>query len=193
MDKIEKIYKTEIEYLKDGIGNIKNLYHTFAFTSVREKFPESRTVVLRDVHVKPFKIFFNSDYRSPKILDLKNNNFCNALFYDKGRKMQLRFKCYATVHHNNKNTKNVWLQTPLQSRKCYMGPFRPSELLEKWDPNIPLEYLKTDPELEHSQDGYKNFAQVELEIIESDILQLNHDGHIRFKVDKDNKFYYIAP
>ena len=74
-----------------------------------------------------------------------------------------------------------------------MGPFAPSKSLDEWHPNIPLEYLKTDPEKGKSKEGYINFVHIELEIIESDILQLHHDGHVRFKVKNENNLFYVTP
>ena len=55
------------------------------------------------------------------------------------------------------------------------------------------EYLKKDPEKKHSEDGYINFSHIVLEIIESDILHLHHDGHIRFKVDNKENLFYVSP
>ena len=74
-----------------------------------------------------------------------------------------------------------------------MGEFPPSQELQSWNPNIPKEYLKTDPEKKDSEKGYINFTHIELEIMEIDVLQLHHDGHIRFKVDNSNKYSYLAP
>lgn len=74
-----------------------------------------------------------------------------------------------------------------------MGPHAPSKSLDEWHPNIPLEYLKTDPDKEHSKEGYINFTHVELKIIELDLLQLHHDGHIRFKVKSGNKLFFVSP
>ena len=74
-----------------------------------------------------------------------------------------------------------------------MGPHSPSKSLDEWHPNIPLEYLKTDPDKEHSKEGYINFTHVELKIMESDLLQLHHDGHIRFKVINGNKLFFVSP
>ena len=193
MDKIQSIYKQELKYLKDAVKNGKNPYHTFYFSSIRNEYPESRTVVLRGLELKPLKIYFNADYRSPKIQELKDNHFCSALFYDSKRRIQLRFKCEAILHYNNDIAKKIWRNTALQSRKCYMGPFPPSQQLDEWHPNIPLEYLKTDPDKKHSREGYINFVHIELKIVESDILELHHDGHIRFKVKSKNNSSYISP
>jgi len=190
---IKTIYKTELEYLKDGIKNGSNPYHTFSLSSFSGKYPESRTVVLRGVDLEPLRIYFNADYRSPKIKDLMSNHCCSSLFYDQKRKVQLRFICHAVIHYQNHISKKVWSKTPLQSRKCYMGPFAPGKLLDEWHPNIPLKYLKTDPDREHSKKGYINFVHIELEIIGSDVLQLHHDGHVRFKVKNENNLFYVTP
>ena len=193
MHDIKTIYKTELEYLKDGINNGRNAYHTFSLASLCGKYPESRTVVLRGVDLEPLRIYFNADYRSPKIKDLTSNNRCSSLFYDQKRKIQLRFTCHAIIHYQNQISKKVWSNTPLQSRKCYMGPFAPSQPLDKWHPNIPLEYLKTDPDKVHSEEGYINFVHIELEIMGADVLQLYHDGHVRFKVNNTNDLFYVTP
>ena len=193
MSDIKKIYKTELEYLKGGIKNGASPYHTFTLSSFNKNYPELRTIVLRSLEFNPLRIYFNADYRSPKVKELENNNSCSALFYDKDRRVQLRFRCKATLHYQNELSKKVWDKTALQSKKCYMGPHSPSEVLDEWHPNIPLEYLKKDPGEKHSEDGYINFTHIELEITETDILQLHHDGHIRFKVDKKDSLFYLAP
>ena len=73
-----------------------------------------------------------------------------------------------------------------------MGPYSPSKPLDKWHPNIPLEYLKTDPDKEHSQYGYVNFVHIELKVFELDILELHHDGHIRFKGTNIDDLQYTS-
>tara|TARA_Y100000996_G_scaffold414360_1_gene405004 strand:- start:1206 stop:1799 length:594 start_codon:yes stop_codon:yes gene_type:complete len=189
---IQNIYSRELKFLFDGIANSKNPYHFFTLSTIHNKNPESRTVVLRNVIKKPLTLFFNADYRSPKVKQLINNPNCTALFYDNNRKMQLRFKCKSTIHYNNKISKKVWNKTALQSRKCYMGNYKPSTIIESWSPNIPKKYLKIDPEKKDSELGYKNFTVVELSIIISDILELHHDGHIRFCIDS-NEFLFVSP
>ena len=193
MDRIKKLYKAELEYLKDAIKNGGSLFHTFTLASLNANSPELRTIVLRDLTINPLQIYFNADYRSPKVQELINHKYCSALFYDVNRRVQVRFKCKATVHYQNDVSNKVWVKTALQSRKCYMGPFAPSQKLDEWHPNIPKEYLKTDPEKKHSEEGYINFCHIGLEVLESDILHLYHDGHIRFKVDNQQNLFYLSP
>ena len=130
--------------MKDAIKNGSSLFHTFTLSSLNADFPELRTIVLRNLAINPLQIYFNADYRSPKVQELINHKYCSALFYDINRRVQVRFKCKATIHYQNDISKKVWVKTALQSRKCYMGSFAPSQKLDKWDPNIPKEYLKTE-------------------------------------------------
>ena len=186
------IYNRELEYLEDGVLNSKNPYHFFSLSTFNIDFPESRTIVLRNIKKEPLGILFNADFRSPKVKQLIINQNCMALFYDNNRKMQLRFKCQSIINHKNKLSKKIWNKTPLQSRKCYMGNYSPSELTNSWEPNIPDKYLKKDPEQSDSDFGYENFTVIELFIMVTDILELHHDGHIRFRVE-NNKFSFLAP
>ena len=192
IDHIQDIYSRELKYLKDGILNSKNPYHFFSLSTSLNNFPESRMVVMRDFSESSLRIFFNADFRSPKVKQLIINETCTALFYDNIRKMQLRFKCESVIHHRNKLSKMKWDTTPLQSRKCYMGDYTPSEITVNWEPNIPNEYSKKDPDRDASEIGYDNFVVMELIVQSVDVLELHHDGHIRFKID-DNKFFFIAP
>ena len=193
MEKINKILNREINLLKDGVKNGKSPYHLFSLTTINKRYPETRTVVLRDVEVDPLKIFFNTDYRSPKIKDIQSNPFCSALFYDANRKVQLRLKCESVIHYLDDIAFSRWQKTALQSRKCYMGPFSPGSKIDKWHPNFPLDLKKKNPTKESSEAGYKNFSSIELKINELDILELHHDGHIRFQCSKEKNLFYVSP
>tara|TARA_Y100000590_G_C15555552_1_gene952663 strand:+ start:567 stop:1163 length:597 start_codon:yes stop_codon:yes gene_type:complete len=190
---LNRIFKRELKFLSDGILNISNPYHFFYLSTLKNENATSRTIVLRDVKQNPLSIYFNADYRSPKIKQLESNSKCSALFYDNKRKIQIRSDCEAIINHKNNISKKIWKATPLQSRKCYMGEYAPSQNLKEWHPNIPLEYLKKDPEKSDSESGYDNFTVVKLNINHLDILELHHDGHIRFSVDSSEKLSFITP
>jgi len=191
---LQNIFNREIKFLMDGVSNTSNPYHFFYLsTLIDAKEVTLRTVVLRNIKQNPLEIYFNADYRSPKVKQLLNNNNCSILFYDNNRKMQIRGNCQASINHNDNLSKRIWEKTPLQSRKCYMGKYNPSELLKEWHPNIPLRYLKKDPEQTDSQSGYKNFTVIKLIVNNLDILELHHDGHIRFNIDSSEKLTFISP
>ena len=190
---LRKIFKREMKFLIDGISNSSNPYHFFSLSTLNDKQVTSRTVVLRNIDENPMTIYFNADYRSPKVKQLLSNKQCFVLFYDNKRKIQIRIECESIANYNNAISKRIWNTTPLQSRKCYMGEYSPSQYLKEWHPNIPLKYLKKDPEKSDSELGYSNFTVIKLIINRLDILELHHDGHIRFNLDSSGEINFIAP
>ena len=190
---LKKIFKREIEFLLDGVTNILNPYHFFYLSTINNDEPSIRTIVNRGIDKEPFSIYFNADYRSPKIKNLLKNNKCSILFYDNKRKIQIRANCKSLINYKNKISKINWDKTPLQSRKCYMGKFKPSQQLNEWHPNFPIKYLKCDPDRKDSNSGYENFTIVKLAVQTIDLLELHHDGHIRFSINSDGKINFIAP
>ena len=189
---INRCYKKELSKLSNAINEGNHPYHLFALSTINKDISEVRTVVLRDIKLNPLSISFNADVRSPKVKQMLDNSNCTALFYDKEERTQLRFKCTAICNHKNDISKKVWKKTALQSRKCYMGPYAPSTELNKWHPNVPLEFIDKDPEIKASNKGFDNFVFIKLKVIEVDILQLYFNGHIRFKVKDGKKFFLSA-
>ena len=104
----QAIFKREIEFLVDGISNSLNPYHFFALSTLNHKKVTSRTVVLRNIDKNPLAIYFNADYRSPKVKQLLSNKQCFVLFYDNKRKIQIRIECKAIVNYNNTISKRIW-------------------------------------------------------------------------------------
>tara|TARA_B100000900_G_scaffold105141_1_gene87271 strand:+ start:1006 stop:1623 length:618 start_codon:yes stop_codon:yes gene_type:complete len=190
---LKSIYDQEMIKMLNAPKDGKSPYHVFTFSSIKDKkWPELRTVVLRSFNLKPNFISFNTDSRSPKIKELRNNKNSCALFYDNIGRVQIRFHTKAVIHSQDAASREIWKKTSLQSRKCYMGDLNPSSKIKHWHPNFPLTYTKKDPDIKHSELGYKNFTSIKLKIIETEILKLYHDGHVRFKI-KDDTFNFVAP
>jgi len=188
-----EIYNREKLFLNNAIKNGNDPYHIFSLSTINKNFSDSRMVVLRNIDMSPLKIYFNIDKRSPKAKQLSDSKYCTALFYNQQRRVQLRLKCSIVIHNNNLISKKIWSKTPLQSKKCYMGPYKPSQELQKWHPNVPIKYIDKDPKLSDSIKGYKNFLHIELVVNKIDILELHYDGHIRFQVDENEKMFFISP
>ena len=113
------IYKREQNHLMDAISNGSDPYHFFSLSTLNNNVANSRMVVLRNMQLTPFTIYFNCDIRSPKAKQLQNQDKCGVLFYNQKRRIQLRLECSINLHYNNQLTQKIWYDTPLQSRKCY--------------------------------------------------------------------------
>tara|TARA_Y100001960_G_C14711849_1_gene847446 strand:- start:1090 stop:1686 length:597 start_codon:yes stop_codon:yes gene_type:complete len=188
---IDRILDREFNELKKSLKNAKHEYHSFFLSTINSNSPSLRTVILRDFDEG--SLLFNSDIRSSKVQDIYNNSKVSALFYDKDRRVQLRIAGDAKIENQNKISEKIWNKVDLQSRKCYMGPFNPGKKLNNWVPNLPLNYLETDPSEKDSELGYKNFCSINIKINSIEVLELHYDGHVRFMVEykKDNKIKYF--
>ena len=115
--------------LTRGVKDRKHTFHTPVFCNVdNENNIESRVVVLRQFDSPNMVLNFHTDFRSPKILGLQQNNNSLLVFYDHKLKIQLRIKTTSTINNQNKVTQEMWDQTKLFSRKCYLTEKAPSSL-----------------------------------------------------------------
>lgn len=189
-----KFLAEEFEQLESGVLKAKHEYHSFTLSTIKEKKPESRTVILRNVNKKIYSISFNTDKRSPKYNEIVLNNNVSALFYDKPRKIQLRISGKANIENNNILAEKAWSKTTLDSKLCYLAPYAPSQTMENFKvnlPQIPKENLN-EADLEK---GFNRFCQVNIIFSKLDWLYLNHKGHkrIQFTFNKDVKYHWVAP
>ena len=74
---LKKIFKRELQFLLDGISNISNPYHFFSLSTIYNNKTTSRTIVLRNIEKKPLSVYFNADYRSPKVKQLLSYPNCS--------------------------------------------------------------------------------------------------------------------
>ena len=188
-----EILSEEWSSLNDGIQSAGHHFHSFIFSTIRNNYPELRTVILRTVDEKSSSIYFHTDIRSKKLIDIKKNNSVGALFYDSGRRIQLRIQGLASVDSNSDSTKKIWRSMRDESKLCYMGPFAPSSTIESFLPNLPENSLN---EIDQEDDklGYSRFCRVKIVFKTLDWLQLHHKGHkrLQFKFEDKIRSKWIA-
>ena len=161
------------ELLIKGIKESNHPFHQFVFASTENDIIQQRTVVLRRWVLKRRSIIFHTDYRSPKVKQIKKNPDCSILFYSKPDKLQLRFKCFSHIHHNDRLSKYIYSQTTPNQRKCYETPYIPSTKMN----NTIAESTTSSPE--------DNFSVCVCNFNELEILFLNHQKHIRILYEWD--------
>ncbi len=196
-ENFQSILQNINKLLKLGVKNRNHSFHIPVFSTYNENsFISSRIVVLRKYDSDSLTLCFHTDIRSPKILELKNNNNSYFLFYDFKLKLQLRIRTLSVIHNENEFTKNAWNLTPLQSRKCYLSQKKPSSKTTNAEDGIPKKLRGIDPSKEESEKGYKNFTVIENVIQNIDWLHLAASGHQRLNInfEKDEPRYeWIIP
>ena len=183
--------------LTRGVKDRKHAFHTPVFCNVdNENSIESRVVVLRQFDSPNMVLNFHTDFRSPKILGLQQNNNSLLVFYDHKLKIQLRIKTTSIINNQNKVTQEMWDQTKLFSRKCYLTEKAPSSSTNLPEDGIDESLGGREPTLEESERGYKNFTVVQNQIQQIDWLYLAARGHRRLKIILEKKipsFQWIIP
>lgn len=191
-----EIYEKIESLMSEALKNSAHPYRTFSLASIDDKIPSLRTVVLRDFSLEDNYFDCHSDLRSPKIKQLEKNNEFSALFYSSEKKIQLRFKGTVEIFHKNSITKQRWDNVTPSSKRCYMGPYNPSDILEEYHPNIPDNVQFKDPTDQDSLSGYNNFVIIRCHFYEIDFLKLKYSGHQRCKFifDKEKiNVSWVAP
>ena len=79
--------------LTRGVKDRKHAFHNPVFCNVdQDGGVDSRVVVLRKFDPINMILNFHTDYRSPKVSNLKKNNKSMLVFYDHKLKIQMRIK-----------------------------------------------------------------------------------------------------
>ena len=191
-----EIYNNIKKLLIIGEKDRNHAFHTPVFSNKNDNDSvNSRIVVLRRFDQDKLTLRFHTDYRSPKINELKINNKSNFIFYDSKIKIQMRIKTLTNIHYNNEITMKAWEQTRLFSRKCYLTQKAPSSKTDIPEDGIEDNLKGINPSEVESEKGYKNFAVVENTIKEIDWLLLASSGHRRLKISISNKpiFEWLIP
>lgn len=190
---LNDIYDQIWNDLQDGVRNTKSAFHYPIISTIdKNGYPTSRTVVLRQIHKENNTISFNTDVRSEKWLEIKNNNNISLTIYESNKKIQIRILGLAILNYKNKTWETAWNSTPNMSRECYSTPYPPStNILNPEDIDNSLKKIK-DADLEE----YKiNFGRIDIKVKSIDWLYLIHSGHRRVKFDYGKKITmnWLAP
>ena len=183
--------------LTRGVKDRKHAFHNPVFCNVdQDGRVDSRVVVLRNFDPINMILNFHTDYRSPKVSNLKQNNKSMLVFYDHKLKIQMRIKTTSIINYQNEIAKEMWNKTKLLSRKCYLTSKDPSSLTTLPEDGIPEHLIGKEPEFEESEKGYKNFTVIENKINEIDWLYLEISGHRRLNLLFQNnkpQFQWLIP
>lgn len=183
--------------LLNGSLRYKDPLHNPAIANVNKQGVNMRTVVLRKVWTETKQLAFNTDIRSGKWQELKDDNRLSWLFYDEEHKLQIRVCGTSTLHQNDTTADEAWTASSMSSRKIYMIEPGPSTITLKPENGLPAAFETADPTAEQSIAGRKNFGTVITKVLWMEWLWLNSKGHRRaefnYKEDTNFKADWLIP
>ena len=175
------------DLLAQGVVNKKSKFHTPTLSTVNGNSINSRTIILRKVDNKTKMLFFYSDSRSRKVLNIIQNNNVTVHLYEPRFKLQVQLYGHAKIENNSEKTKNIWSSLNSFSKKNYLSALSPGEKIDS------LDNLKYNTDNEES---YSNFSLIYFKVSKLECLQLSDIKNIRVEfvyTESSNKKYYMVP
>lgn len=176
-----------LDALRKAATTPGDAFRTPVLTSVDANgHPQARTVVLRAFDPGSMVLTIYTDKRSPKLGQLRANPQVQLLFYDAGRKVQIRATGVASVHFQDAITSAQWKNVPEYGRDDYLSRRPPGAEI-----NDPSEGWQSEAEF-----GAANFCVIRIRIDHIDWLKLSSSGHKRaYLIWQDGQYHgrWITP
>ncbi len=156
---------------------------------------DARTVVLRKVDAARKYVWFHTDVRAAKVMQLEAFPDSTLLFWDDKEQIQLRLLVETHLHTNDYVADEHWQTLGVSSRKNYLSEYKPGSEQPSPYPGFPTHLGADLPSKEESEAGRNNFAVIECRVLAMEYLHLSRDGQIRarFQYEPDSKMVWLAP
>ena len=105
------------------------------------------------------------------------------LTYHPDEKIQLRLDATAIIHQENDVAREIWAQTPLSSRRCYLAQEAPGSSAGIPTSGLAAELEHRVPEAAESEAGFCYFTAVIIKVERLEWLYLATQGHRRAQFD----------
>ena len=175
------------DLLAQGVVNKKSKFHTPTLSTINGNAINSRTIILRKVDNKTKMLFFYSDSRSRKVLNIKQNNNATVHLYEPRFKLQVQLYGHAKIENNSEKTKNIWSSLNNFSKKNYLSALSPGEKIDS------LDNLKYNTD---NEEAFYNFSLIYFKVSKLEYLQLSDIKNIRVEfvyTESSDKKYYMVP
>ena len=175
------------DLLAQGVVNKKSKFHTPTISTVNGNAISSRTIILRKVDSKTKMLFFYSDSRSRKVLNIKQNNNVTVHLYEPRFKLQVQLYGYANIENKTEKTKGIWNSLSNFSKKNYLSKLSPGERINSLDD---LSYNADN------EQAFYNFSLINFKVSKLECLQLSDIKNIRAEfvyTESADKKYYMVP
>ncbi len=139
--------------------------------------PTSRTVVLRHADRDTRTLHLHTDLRSGKIAHLRANPHHSWHFFD-GKKVQLRARAVASLHHDDALADSAWSNLSPGSLRAYCSS-GPGAQRDQPDTGLPDGWFDAPLSLADVAGRRANFCVVAARVLSLEVLYLSRAGHRR--------------
>ncbi|MVM34035.1 pyridoxamine 5'-phosphate oxidase [Spirosoma sp. HMF4905] len=170
-------------------------FKTMIMASCTSRGADARIVILRLVDIDHKYVWFYSDARSEKVLQLEASPQASLLFWDANRQVQLRLTIETRLHTDDYIADDHWSRLWVGGRKAYLSEQKPGTVQPHPYPGFPEHLIDKLPSDEESEAGRKNFAVIECRVLAMEYLHLSRRGHTRacFQYEPESRMVWLAP
>ena len=183
------------QYLLAGVEQANSTVKTMTIATRSYHGADARMVVLRRVDVDRKYVWFYTDARAEKVLQLEASPQATLLFWDSELQQQLRLTVETRLHTDDYMADEHWEKLPVSSRKAYLSEPAPGSEQPAPYPGFPEQLGDALPSVEASEEGRKNFAVIECRVLALEYLHLGRSGHTRacFQYEPESRMMWLAP
>jgi len=177
LDDLNAIFREIWVQLQRATVDATHGWHLPVLGTIDGFSPCLRTVVLRGANSQEMTLRCHTDIRSEKVAHIRRSPEVSWLFYDSNMRTQLRIQSLADIHKDDEIADEMWEQSRLESRRCYLAPLPPRATTHNPGVNLPANLQKRPPTLAESSKGRHNFAVIDTRITCIEWLWLHHNGN----------------
>lgn len=178
-DSLPEILAHGWSLLVRGGADRKSPVHTPVIASVDEAgLPNARVMVLRKADPAAASLRLHTDARSPKVAQLDGRPVA-VLAYHPAEQVQLRITGTARVLTDDHVVEDIWNQSTLFARRCYLAEHPPGTPLSEPSSGLPAWIEGRQPTAEQIGPARPNFATLWINVTAIDWLYLANSGHRR--------------
>ena len=192
---LSDLERSNWDQLLAGIEKPESPFKTMTIATGTQRGADVRMVVLRGVDKARKYVWFYTDSRAEKVLQLEACPIAALLFWDSEQQLQLRLSIETRLHTDDYIADEHWKKLAVSSRKAYLsGPVPGSEQPQPY-PGFPEQLANRLPSAEESEAGRKNFAVIECRVLAMEYLHLSRSGQTRarFQYEPESRMVWLAP
>ena len=165
------------------------------FATCTKRGADARMVVLRKVDSEHKYVWFYTDARTKKVLELEAFPVSTLLFWDENLQMQLRLSVETRLHTDDYIADEHWQQLRPHDLNLYLSELMPGSELPAPYPGFPKRLIDAEPSEDDRTVARQNFAVIECRVLAMEYLRLSRSGQTRacFQYEPESKMTWLAP
>lgn len=170
-------------------------FRTMTLASCTPDGADARTVVLRQVDADRKYVWFHSDARAAKVIQLETFPNATLLFWNDKPQVQLRLMIEPRLHTNDHVADEHWEKLWVGGRKMYLSEYPPGSEQPAPYPGFPAHLGENLPTKEETEAGRPHFAVIECRVLVMEYLHLSRAGQTRarFQYEPVERMVWLSP